>query len=130
MAYGAGDISKTSSLVSIVMTAGENITKGDVVTLVDGLIADVTAAEVGPFGVAMEDIANGADGPVAVAPTEIYLEVGTAGTTKNTPVMPSEGVGEEGDVVDVSSPVYNELIGIALATGTVGQFVPVKLGYY
>ena len=130
MANEAGDIARTSNMKLVTITAGEAITKGDVITLVDGLIADVTAAEVGPFGVAVADIANGAEGEVAIAPTEIYVEVGTAGVTAFTLVMPSEETGEEGDVVDVSTPVFNEVVGMALETQTVGLMARIALGYY
>jgi len=131
MANVAGDIAKEAGLVVISITAAEDITKGDVVTLVDGNIADVGAGEVGPFGVALEAIANTETGIVAIE-GEVYIQSGAAGFTAFALLMPSEVAGEEGQVVDVAAPVFNEVVGMALeaatavAGGTPGR---VRLGF-
>lgn len=127
----AGDIVKEQGMRIETITAAEDIKKGNVVTLADGLIADITADELGPFGVAIADIANGKEGEVAVAPTVIYLLPGAAGCTAFTYVMSSEVTDEEGRIVDLgATPSFNEVVGVALegaADGTAA--VKVQLGY-
>ena len=126
----AGDIVKEQGMRIETITAAEDIKKGNVVTLADGNIADITEAETGPFGVAIEDIDSGEEGQVAVAPTVIYLLPGAAGCTAFTHVMPSEVTDEEGRIVDVSTPTFDEVVGVALETGTDGATaVKVQLGY-
>lgn len=126
----AGDIAYESGLFLVTITAGEAVSKGDVVTLVDGNIADVTAAETGPFGVAIADIANGEEGEVAIAPTVVYVTAGTGGATAFTLVMPSETATEEGTVVDVSSPAFNEVVGMMLETVAAAAVGKCRLGYH
>jgi len=130
MAHEAGDIAHERGLQVITITAGEDISKGDVVTLVDGMIADVTAGETGPFGVAIADIANGEEGEVAIAPSTVYLTAGTGGFTAFTHVMPSETATEEGTVVDVATPTFDEVVGVALETATATAVGKVRLGYF
>jgi len=125
----AGDIAKEQGMRIETITAAEDIKKGQVVTLASGEVADVDAAETGPFGVAIMDIDNGEEGQVAIAPTVIYLLAGAAGCTKHTHVMPSEAVGEEGYVVDVASPTFDEIVGVTLETGTGSKAVMTQLGY-
>ena len=126
----AGDIVKEQGMRIETITAGEDIKKGNVVTLVDGNIADIAAAETGPFGVAIMDIDSGEEGEVAVAPTVIYLLPGAAGCTAFTHVMPSEVASEQGRIVDVSTPTFDEVVGVALETGADGSAaVKVQLGY-
>ncbi|MBC8497737.1 DUF2190 family protein [Candidatus Bathyarchaeota archaeon] len=126
----AGDIAVEQGMRIITITAAEDIKKGNVVTLVDANIADITAAETGPFGVAIMDIDNGEDGEVAIAPTVVYCLPGAAGCTAFTHVMPSEQTSEEGRIVDVSSPTFDEVVGTALETGADGAAaVKVQLGY-
>jgi len=126
----AGDIALEGGLATVEFTAGEDISKGDVITLVDGMIADITAAETGPFGVAIADVDNGDDGVAAIAPTVVYLTAGTGGFTAFTHVMPSETVGEEGAVVDVSTPTFDEVVGVALETAAATAVGKVRLGYF
>ena len=126
----AGDIVKEEGMRIETITAAEDIKKGNLVTLATGEIADVTADEVGPYGVAIDDIDNGDEGEVAVAPTVIYMLPGAAGCTAFTHVMPSEVVNEEGRIVDVSAPTVGEIAGTALETGADGATaVKVQLGY-
>lgn len=126
----AGDIVKEQGMRIETITAAEDIKKGNLVTLADGLIADITAAELGPFGVAIMDIDDTEEGEVAVAPTVIYMLPGAAGCTAFTHVMASEQTSEEGRIVDVSTPVFNEVVGMALETGADGSAaVKVQLGY-
>jgi len=126
----AGDVAFEQGLNTIPFTAGEDVLKGDVLTMADMKVADVGAGETGPFCVALEDVLNGEDGVAAIAPSTVYLEAGTAGMTYGTHVMPSEDVGEEGDVVDVSSPTFDEVVGVCLEAKTVGLFGKVRLGYF
>jgi hypothetical protein len=126
----AGDIAKESGLFLVTITAAEAISKGDVVTLASGEVADITAGEIGPFGVAIEDIANGAEGEVAVAPTVIYVTAGTGGVTAFTLVMPSEGAGEQGQVQDVSTPTFDEVVGMMLESVAAAGVGKCRLGYH
>ena len=126
----AGDIVKEEGMRIETITAAENIKKGQVVTLASGEVADIAAAETGPFGVAIMDIDSGDEGQVAVAPTVIYLLPGAAGCTAFTHVMPSEVTDEEGRIVDVATPTFDEVVGVALETGADGSAaVKVQLGY-
>ena len=127
----AGSVAEEQGLQTLVITAAEDIKRGNCVTLVDGLIADITAAEVGPFGIALEDIDNTEDGVVAIAPSVIWCLPGAAGWTAFTHLMPSEQTSEEGRLVDVSTPVYNEIVGVALSTVADGASCgKVRLGYF
>lgn len=126
----AGDVVVEQGMRIITITAAEDIKKGNVVTLVDALIADITAAEVGPFGVAIMDIDDTEEGQVAIAPTVIYCLPGAAGWTAFTKLMPSEQTSEEGRLVDVSTPVYDEVVGTALEGASDGATAKkVQLGY-
>ena len=125
----AGEIAKEQGLRIETVTATEDISKGQVVTLADGKVADITAGEVGPFGVAIMDIANGAAGQVAVAPTVVYIKAGAAGFSAWTHVFPSEQTGEEGMVVDAASPTFDEIVGTALEAAASGAVGKVQLGY-
>jgi len=126
----AGDIVKEEGMRIETITAAEDIKKGQVVTLASGEVADIAAAETGPFGVAIMDIDSGDEGQVAVAPTVIYLLPGAAGCTAFTHVMPSEVADEMGRIVDVSTPTFDEVVGVALETGADGSAaVKVQLGY-
>jgi len=117
MANEAGDIAKEEGLNVVKLTMTEDCDKGDVVTLADGAIADVDAGEVGPFGVALQafDISEKAADLVAIR-GEVYIQSGAAGFTAYALVMPSEVAGEEGQVVDVAAPVFNEVVGMAMET--------------
>ena len=126
----AGDIAYESGLFLVTITAGEDISKGDVVTLADGNIADVTAGEIGPFGVAIADIASGEEGEAAVAPTTVYVTAGTGGVSAFDLVMPSETVGEEGKVQTVSSPAFNEVVGMMLEAAVATAVGKCRLGYH
>jgi len=126
----AGDIVKEQGMRIETITAAEDIKKGQVVTLASGEVADIAAAETGPFGVAIMDIDSGDEGQVAVAPTVIYLLPGAAGCTAFTHVMPSEVAAEMGRIVDVATPTFDEVVGVALETGVDGSAaVKVQLGY-
>lgn len=125
----AGDIAKEQGMRIETITAAEDIKKGQVVTLASMEVADVDAAETGPFGVAIMDIDSGEKGQVALPPTVIYLLAGAAGCTARTHLMPSEAVGEEGYVVDVATPTFDEVVGVALETGVASSAVMVQLGY-
>jgi hypothetical protein len=50
----------------IEITAGEDLSKGDVVTLADGNKVDIGGNEYGPFGVTIENITSGAKGKVII----------------------------------------------------------------
>lgn len=127
----AGDIAKEAGLRVETITFVEDVSKGDVITIATGEKADITAGEPGPFGVALHDVDYSEDpyGEVAVAPSVVYLTAGTGGFTAFTHVMPSETGGEEGTVVDVSSPAFNEVVGTALETVTATNVGKVQLGY-
>ena len=126
----AGDIVKEEGMRIETITAAEDIKKGQVVTLASGEVADIAAAETGPFGVAIMDIDSGEEGQVALPPTVIYLLPGAAGCTAFTHVMPSEVALEMGRIVDVSTPTFDEVVGVALETGADGSAaVKVQLGY-
>jgi len=126
----AGDIVKEQGMRIETITAAEDIKKGQVVTLATGEVADIAAAETGPFGVAIADIDNGDDGEVAVAPTVIYVLPGAAGCTAFTHLMPSEVADEMGRVVDVSTPTFDEVVCVALETGADGSTaIKAQLGY-
>ena len=127
----AGSVAQEQGLTTLEITAAEDIKKGNLVTLVDQLIADITAAEVGPFGVALEDIDSGDIGVVAIAPSIVYALPGAAGWTAFTQLMPSEQTSEEGRLVDVSTPVFDEVAAIALEGASDGATAKkVRLGYF
>ena len=132
MAHEAGDIAYETNLQIITITFGEDASKGDVITLADGMIADTTAAETGPFGVAIADvdISVDAEGEVAIAPSTVYLTAGTGGFTAFTHVFPSETATEEGTVVDAVTPTFDEIVGVALETAAAAAVGKVRLGYF
>jgi predicted RecA/RadA family phage recombinase len=126
----AGDIVKEQGMRIETITAAEDIKKGQVVTLATGEVADITAAETGPFGVAIADIDNGEEGEVAVAPTVIYVLPGAAGCTAFTHLMPSEAADEQGRVVDVSTPTFDEVVCVSLEGAADGSAaIKAQLGY-
>ena len=126
----AGDIIKEQGMRIETITAAEDIKKGQVVTLATGEVADIAAAETGPFGVAIMDIDNGDKGEVAIAPTVIYVLPGAAGCTAFTHLMPSEVTAEMGRVVDVSTPTFDEVVCVALEGAADGSAaIKAQLGY-
>ena len=131
MAHEAGDIAKEAGLRVETITFVEDVSKGDVITIATGEIADVAEAEVGPFGVALQDVDILEDdkGEVAVAPSVVYLTAGTGGFTAFTHVFPSETATEEGTVVDAVSPTFNEIVGTALEAALATKVGKVQLGY-
>lgn len=130
----AGDIAKEAGLRVETVTFVEDATKGQVITIATGEVADDADAEVGPFGVVLADVAYETEplGQVAIAPSVVYLEAGAAGFTAMTPVKVSN-VGtnaEDGMVVDKeAADVYDEIVGLALETKTDGLIGMVQLGY-
>ena len=126
----AGSVALEQGLNTGLMTAAEDIKKGNVCTFATGEIADIGAAEKGPFCVALEDIDDTEEGLVAFAPSTIWCLPGAAGFSKGEVLMPSEQTDEEGRLVVVSTPVFDEVVGTALDTVADGASAGrVKLGY-
>jgi len=127
----AGNVAEEQGLQTRVMTAAEDIKKGNCCTFATGEIADIDAAELGPFCIALEDIDDTEEGVVAIAPSVIYCLPGAAGFSLGEYLMPSEQTDEQGRLVVVSTPVFNEVVGVALETiadgATAGK---VRLGYF
>ena len=127
----AGSVAQEQGLTTLEVTAAEDLKKGNLITLVDMNIADVGAAELGPYAVCLEDIDNGEKGVVAIAPSIVYALPGAAGWTAFTQLMPSEQTDEEGRLVDVSTPVFDEVAAIALEGASDGATAKkVRLGYF
>jgi len=112
----------------IEITAGENLTKGNVVTLADANVADTGGDEYGPFGVAIEDIASGAKGKVIVKGiVEVKAGADPGGDISafdmlvaSTTTAGSVGTGVKG------TDTFEEYVGIALeaiAEGGTGKML-------
>ena len=96
------------------ITAGENLTKGDVITLADGCKVDTGGNEYGPFGVALEDITSAAKGPVALGRSVVVATVDGTVSAFDMLVASSTTAGR----VMTGTPgtdVYEEYVGYALA---------------
>lgn len=127
----AGEVAYEQGLTTELMTAAEDIKKGQLCTFATGEIADKDAAELGPFCVALEDIDDTEEGLVAIAPSIVYVLAGAAGFGKGEYLMPSEQTSEEGRLVVVSTPVFNEIAAVALETVADGATAAkVRLGYF
>lgn len=123
-----GDIVYEDDTRVIPFTVGEAVLKGDLITLVDGkkALTDVK----GPFGVAVDDIANGKEGPVAVAPTTIYLTGGTQGVTAYTRVVAAIAAGDAGEVEDIALTGLDDIAGSSLEAIAAGAVGKVRLGFW
>lgn len=127
----AGNVALEQGLSTELMTAAEDIKKGQCCTFATGEVADIDPAELGPYCVALEDIDNGDEGLVAIAPTTLYVLAGAAGFNKGDYLMPSEVALEMGRFVVVSTPVFNEIAAVALETVANGlTAAKVRLGYF
>ncbi len=126
----AGDIVYEDDLRAIDFSPGENVLKGDVVTLVDGLKCATTV--VGPYGVALEDCLTTETKAFAIAPSTIYLVAAEAGFTAFTRVVASTtGVGaDDGMVEDWNAEDLDCIIGSALEAKTDGLIGKVRLGFW
>lgn len=126
----AGDIVYEDDFRAIDFSPGEDVVKGDVVTLVDGMKCATTV--VGPYGVALEDCLSTETKAFAIAPTTIYLVAALAGFTAYTRVVASvTGAGaDDGEVEDWNAETLDCIIGSALESKANGLIGKVRLGFW
>lgn len=125
MAILAGDIVLEGGLSTLAFAPGENVSKGDIVQLSDGMKA--TAFSEGPFGVATDDCLSTETKAFAIAPTTIYLTVGATGMSAYDYLQAAATCKVE-TLSGKSFEGYG--VGIALEDGVEDEIKKVRLGMW